>query len=74
MMFSENDRLLSRFTPRFFALWVCDTVELSIVMERCEDMNEPSDLVYREKRRETRTEPWGTPVVREHGADPDPLY
>jgi hypothetical protein len=43
-------------------------------MERCDDMNEPSDLVYREKRRETRTEPWVTPVVREHGADPDALY
>ena len=74
MMFSENDRVLSRFTPRFFALWEDDTVELYILMERCEDMMEPSDLVYREKRRGTRTEPWGTPVVRKRGADPDPLY
>jgi hypothetical protein len=26
-------------------------------------MTEPSDLVYREKRRGPRTEPWGIPVM-----------
>ena len=35
-------------------------------MEDMEDMTEPSDLVYREKR--PRTEPWGMPVVRVHCA------
>ena len=34
LMFAENDRLLSRVTPRFFALWEGNTVELSTVMER----------------------------------------
>jgi hypothetical protein len=33
-MFVENDRVLSRVTPRFFAHSEADTVELSIVMER----------------------------------------
>ena len=39
--------------------------------DHVEDMT--SDLVYREKKRGTRTEPWGTPVVRVRGADTDPL-
>ena len=34
LMFAENDRVLSRVTPRFFAVWEGDTVELSTVMER----------------------------------------
>ena len=29
-MFAENDRVLSRVTPMFFALWDRDTVELSM--------------------------------------------
>jgi hypothetical protein len=33
-MFAENDRVLSRVTPRLFALWEADTVDLSTVMER----------------------------------------
>ena len=32
LMFAENDRVLSRVTPRFFALWEGDTVEMSTVM------------------------------------------
>ena len=32
-MLVENDRVLSRVTPRFFALWEDDSVELSAVME-----------------------------------------
>jgi hypothetical protein len=32
-MFAENDRVLSRVTPRFFSLWEGDTVE-STGMER----------------------------------------
>ena len=39
-----------------------------------EDMTEPRDLVFREKRIGLRTEPWGTPVVRVRGADTDPLH
>ena len=34
LMFAENDRVLSRVTPRFFPFWEGDTVELSTVMER----------------------------------------
>jgi hypothetical protein len=34
VMFAENDRVLSRVTPRFFALWEEDTVELSTMMQR----------------------------------------
>ena len=34
MTFTENDRVLSSVTPRFFALWEGDTVELSTMMER----------------------------------------
>ena len=34
LMFAENDRVLSRVTPRVFALWEDDTVELSTPMER----------------------------------------
>ena len=33
LMFAENDRMLSRVTPRFFALWEGNTVDLSTVME-----------------------------------------
>jgi hypothetical protein len=33
-MFAENDRVLSRVTPRFFALWEGNTMELSTMMER----------------------------------------
>jgi hypothetical protein len=33
-MFAENDRVLSRVNPRFFALWDGDTVKLSNVMKR----------------------------------------
>ena len=33
-MFAENNRVLSRFTLRFFALSEGDTIELSTVMER----------------------------------------
>jgi hypothetical protein len=33
-MFGENDRVLSRVTLRFFALWEGDTLELLTVMER----------------------------------------
>ena len=29
LMFSENDRVLSKVMPRFFALWEGDIVELS---------------------------------------------
>ena len=39
-----------------------------------EDMADPSDLVYIEKRRGPRTKPWGTPVVRVCGVDTDPLH
>ena len=34
LMFAENNRVLSKFTPSFFALWEGDTVELSTVMKR----------------------------------------
>ena len=34
LMFTDNNRVLSRVTPRFFALWEGNTVELSTVMER----------------------------------------
>ena len=34
LMFAENDRVLSRVTPKFFALWEGDTVELSPMMAR----------------------------------------
>ena len=34
LMFAENDRVLSKVTPRFFALREGDTVELSTMMER----------------------------------------
>jgi hypothetical protein len=34
LMFEENDRVLSRVTPRFFELWEGKTVELSSMMER----------------------------------------
>ena len=34
LMFAENNRVLSRVTARFFALWESDTVELTTVMER----------------------------------------
>ena len=33
MMFAENNRELSRVTPRFFVLWDGDNMELSTVME-----------------------------------------
>jgi hypothetical protein len=33
-MFAENDRVLSRVMPRFFALLEGDTMELSTVMRR----------------------------------------
>ena len=36
------------------------------------DHERSSDLVYREKRRGPRTEPWGTPLVRVYGADSTP--
>ena len=32
-------------------------------------MTGPRDLVYIEKRRGPRTEPWGTPVTRGHAVD-----
>jgi hypothetical protein len=34
LIFVENDRVLSRVMPRFFALWEGDNVELSTMMER----------------------------------------
>ncbi|KAK6319265.1 hypothetical protein J4Q44_G00104760 [Coregonus suidteri] len=34
LMLAENDRVLSRVTPRLFALWEEDTTELSTVMAR----------------------------------------
>jgi hypothetical protein len=34
LMFAKNDRVLSRVTPRFLALWEVDNVGLSTVMER----------------------------------------
>ena len=37
-------------------------------------MTDLIDLVYREKRRGSITEPWVTQVVRVRGADTDPLH
>jgi hypothetical protein len=34
LMFAEDDRVLSKVTPRFFAPWKGNTVEFSTVMER----------------------------------------
>ena len=34
LMFAENDMVLSKVRPRFFALWEGNTVELSTVIER----------------------------------------
>jgi hypothetical protein len=49
-------------------------IRIAIDRRPCENMTELSDLVYREKRRGPRTEPWGTPVVRAHGADTNSLH
>ena len=49
-------------------------IRIAIIGETtCEDVPEPSDLVYSKKSRGPRTEPWGTPIVRVCGADIDPL-
>ena len=46
---------------------------ISWVSSACEWMTEPRELVYWEKRRGPKTEPWGTPVVRGQGSDTVPL-
>ena len=34
LIFAENDRVLSKVTPRFIALWEGDILGLATVMER----------------------------------------
>ena len=46
-MFAENNRVLSRVTPRFFALWEGDTVKLSTVMEVLERAGLPREKEQR---------------------------
>ena len=43
MMFAELNRVLSRVTPRFFALWEGDTVELSTMREVLEQAGLPHE-------------------------------